>query len=264
MLPYFEWTQISLGPLTIQVWGLMVSLGFVMGLVLAFYLAKKYFLSEQVVLDLALWVMVGGFIFARLFFVLFYSFDYFYQYPGDIIKIWLGGASSLGGFFGAGLAVYLFVKKRHFSWREIAPYLDIMTIGLWLGWAIGRIGCFFIHDHPGRLSSFFMAINFPGGARHDLGLYDALLAAVIFMIFACLFNRIIKSGRGMILLWSFVMYGWVRFWLDFLRATDLPGSDARYWLFTPMQWVVLILTGLLTFSWIWSKLRQAKDNGRIA
>jgi len=263
MLPYFTWHQISLGPITIQVWGLLVALGFAAGVAWAYIWARKYFLSEQVILDLALWTLIGGFVFARLFFVVFYSFDYFYQYPIDIFKIWLGGASSLGGFFGAGVAMYLFAKFRRFSWKELAPYVDILTFGLWLGWGIGRMGCFLIHDHPGRLSNFLLAVNFPAGARHDLGLYDSLLALCIFVFLLCLFKKIVKRGWGKVLFITFAMYALVRFWLDFLRAQDLPGADARYWLLTPMQWAILVGFGLLTFWLGWRKIGQSK-NGEVA
>lgn len=263
MLPYFEWHQINLGPITIQIWGLLVALGFMCAIAWSYWLARKYFLSEQVILDMALWAIMGGFVFARLFFVFFYSLDYFYQYPIDIFKIWLGGASSFGGFFGAGIAIYFFAKLRHFSWKELSPYIDITAFGLWLGWGVGRIGCFLIHDHPGRLSDFWLAVNFPAGARHDLGLYDSLLAFGIFIFLLLFFKKIVKRGWGSIVFLTFGIYAFVRFWLDFLRARDLPVIDVRYWYLTPMQWGILLGFGLLTFWLLWRKIGQSK-NGRIA
>lgn len=236
----------------------MVSLGIVAGLFLSRYLAKKYFLSVDVLLDLAIWALVFGMIGGRLFFVLFYSLDYFLNNPWDIFKFWQGGASSLGGFFGAMVAVWLFAKRRHFTFKELLPYLDIGVVGLWLGWGIGRLGCFFIHDHPGRLSNFFLAVNFPIGTRHDLGLYDSLLGFAIFIIFIILFKYLVHKRWGLVTALSVGMYVVVRFFLDFLRATDLSQSDYRYLYLTPAQWGMLSVLLGLTIWLILSRIRTLK------
>ncbi len=252
MLPYFQFTTIPLGPITIQVWGLMVSLGIVAAVLLMSFLAKKYFLSSQVVLDLAVWAIIGGFIGARFFHVVFYHLDYYIQYPGEVIAFWHGGASSLGGFVGALVAVWIFAKIRKFTWKDFLPYADIASVSLWLGWGIGRLGCFFIHDHPGTLSHFFLAVKYQGGARHDLGLYESLLGFLLFTIYYLLFKRIFKKGWGVVAAYSWIGYAVARFGLDFLRASDLPQSDIRYLYLTPAQWgmatIVLVLTSLLIFA----------------
>lgn len=251
MIPYIKFTSFAIGPITIQVWGLMVALGIVAAVLLMRNYTKKYLLSEEVMIDMALWAIVSGFIFARFFHVVFYNLEYYLQNPDEILKFWHGGASSLGGFFGALLAIYIFVKVRRFSWKEIVPYFDIGALGLWLGWGVGRIGCFLIHDHPGTLTHFIGAVDFPTGARHDLGLYESLVGWILFIVFALLFKGLVKRSWGYVAAYSSIAYAVIRFGLDFLRATDLPGSDARYWYLTPAQWgmivVVITLTTLLSF-----------------
>lgn len=264
MIPFFEYNAFVFGPITIQVWGVFVSLGILAAVFLSMRLAKKYFLSDQLMLDIALWALMGGLLGARIFHVLFYALDYYQQYPGEIFKFWHGGASSLGGFAGAGLAVFMFAKLRRFKLVDFAPYLDISVLSLWLGWAIGRLGCFFIHDHPGRLSHFFLAVNFPGGARHDLGLYESILALGIFVVYFLLFKKLIKIQWGLVAMLSFMDYALARFLLDFLRATDLPWSDARYLYLTPAQWGMIGVFSALTFLLIWIKIKRHKNIGRIA
>ena len=253
MIPYFQYNAIMLGPIEIQVWGVFVSLGLIAGILLAHHLAKKFVLSQAVILDMSIWAIVGALIMARFFHVIFYEPSYYIQYPLDIFKFWHGGASSLGGFIGAGLAVWIFVKIRRFTLKEIIPYLDIGVVSLWLGWFIGRLGCFFIHDHTGKLSNFFLAVNFASGSRHDLGLYDSLLALVLFISYFFLFKKIIKIRWGLVAIMSALDYTIVRFLLDFLRENNtITGGDIRYFHLTPAQWGMIALFIPLTLLLIWS------------
>ena len=61
------------------------------------------------------------------------------------------------------------------------------------------------------------------------GLYDSINGLILFAFFGW-FNGIPASKREGFYLGAFmVWYGTVRFLLDFLRATDLPESDLRWW-----------------------------------
>src|SRR3989338_8468107 len=108
MIPYFQANAFVFGPLTIQVWGLFVSLGILSSLILAYKLSSKYFLAEQVIFDLGVWSIVGGLFMARVFHIIFYAPEYYLLYPSEMIYFWQGGASSLGGFLGAVFAIYIF------------------------------------------------------------------------------------------------------------------------------------------------------------
>lgn len=265
MIPYFQANAFVIGPLTIQVWGLMVSIGILLGLIVSYHYARRYFLSEQVILDLALWSMVGGFIMARVFHVIFYAPEYYILHPSEVIYFWQGGASSVGGFIGALLAGYIFAKVKRFSLAELLPYLDIMALGFWMSWAVGRIGCFLIHDHPGTLSHSFLAVNFPDGARLDMGLLDSILAFFIFSISILSFKKLVKIRYGLVSKISFLIYAFVRFWLDFFRAFDLSQSDTRYYHLTPAQWGMAVIFIGLTFSFLFDKIKaNSNKTGEVA
>jgi phosphatidylglycerol:prolipoprotein diacylglycerol transferase len=111
---------------------------------------------------------------------------------------------------------------------------------------VARLGCFSVHDHPGVLTSFPLAVQFPGGARHDLGLYDAIVLAAISVVLYAVDRRGLLRGRLLALLAT--LYGTCRFLLDFLRARDLAYSDARYFGLTPAQYaaIALVVWGLAT------------------
>lgn len=259
MIPYFQYNSIFLGSVRIQVWGIFVSLGLIIAILFAYRLARKYLLSGEVILDLVVWVLLGGLLMARVFHVVFYEPVYYLANLLDVLKFWQGGASSLGGFTGAALAAWLFIKKRKFKYKEFLPYLDITVLSLWLGWTIGRLGCFMIHDHPGRLSNFFLAVNFPGGARHDLGLYDSLLALILFVSYALLFKKLVKWHWGLVAIFSFMDYALVRFLLDWLRAdSSVPGGDIRYLSLTPAQWGMAVMLAGLTGILLWFRFNHHK------
>ncbi len=260
MIPYFEYHAIVIGPVTLQVWGLWVSLGIICGVLLADRLAKKYFLALKLVWDLTVWALLAGLVGARLGHVLFYDPIYYFSHPAEIFYFWQGGASSLGGFLGAGLAIWIFVKVNKISWTDLSAYLDIMAPGFWLGWAIGRIGCFFIHDHPGTLSNFMLAVKFPEGARHDLGLYDSILAWFLLAFCLVFLKKFHQQNSGKIFLFTAALYAFVRFWLDFLRV-----ADTRYFYLTPAQWGMGVIFLGLTFWEIFRIIKQQKNkNGEVA
>lgn len=228
---------------------MFVALGMLAAIFLTRYLAKRYFLSADLVTDLVLWSMLGAMLGARIFHVVFYQAQYYIQNPQEIIAVWHGGLSSLGGMVGGALAAWLFVRLRKLSKNEILAYVDVTSLGLWLGWGIGRLGCFFIHDHPGTLSSFVLAVNYPGGSRLDMGLLESITGFLIFGVFAVLFPRLIKKYWGLAAALSWLSYAVIRFGLDFLRATDMVGSDARYLGLTPAQWGMAVIICTLT-TWL--------------
>ncbi len=233
MIPWFQSTVIQIGPLSIRTWGMMVAIGFLFGAWLAAKRAKSKNLNPSHVWDMAFWIFVSAFIGARLFHTFFYE-------PALLGNLWelidprRPGFAILGGFLGAAGAFAAYIKIKKLKFFE---YADVMVWGLPWGVAIGRIGCFLIHDHPGTLSSFVLAVNYPGGTRHDLGLYLSLAGVVMGIIFLILDKKSRKPG--------FYFGAWIameavsRIWLDFYRV-----ADVRWGSLTPTQWIV-IPVGLL-------------------
>jgi phosphatidylglycerol:prolipoprotein diacylglycerol transferase len=126
-----------------------------------------------------------------------------------------------------------------------------------VGWIFGRTGCFTAHDHPGQHTSFFLAVNYPGGPRHDLG-FDELLFTIVMTIVLFRYARKPRPP-GHIIGLAALMYAPVRFGLDFLRATDVAMPDQRYAGLTPAQWACLatMVLGLRLMGLIPSRPRPA-------
>lgn len=230
MIPWFELHGIQIGPVSIQVWGTLVALGFLAAIWVASKRARKRGTDPNHIWNLAPWVLVAAFVGARLFHVLFYDPGWYFVHPWDALNPVLPGYSMMGGILGGILAGLVYAKRHKLPIWAMA---DLAGYVLPLGIGIGRVGCFLIHDHPGTFTSFALGVKYPDGIRHDLGLDLAFLGWAMFVLFYGLGRRARRPGffAG----WFLVLDGTVRFGLDFLRI-----SDMRYSGLTPTQWLLML------------------------
>ncbi len=243
MIPYFQFTTFYLGPVPIQVWGLMVALGILAATYVAANMAKRRAQDPAVIWDLSFWVIIAAFIGARIVHLL-YAPAYYLAQPMAILQIWEGGFSIMGGFVGAVIAGVWYLRKKNL---DVWAYCDTAVFALPLGMFIGRIGCFLIHDHPGTLTSFVLGVKYPDGVRHDHGLYLSIEGLLLFLLFLWLARK--KAATGTYIIAFLILDGAIRFYLDFFRATDGPIVDIRYAGLTPAQYfsIVMFASGL----WLW-------------
>lgn len=207
MIPYFYVDKISLGPLIVQVWGLFVALGIISGTLVSIKRAKRFNVKKEVIVDLIFWLTLTAFLGGRAIFVLVNKGFSLQGLEGSG-----RGFSSLGAVIG-GIIVAFFINRKHRV--TSTDILKIFGPALLLTEGIGRIGCFFIHEHLGRVAPFFWAVRVGDIARHDLGLYFSLSALIGFAIIAGLekFRKTPISSVGWLSLsWYFTS----RFLLEFL------------------------------------------------
>jgi phosphatidylglycerol:prolipoprotein diacylglycerol transferase len=233
MIPYWNFRLGTFAGVDVHLFLVMVVLGVVLGDRITVRQAKKRGLAEGDAKYLNYWLVVGGFICAHLVSLIFYFPDRIRENPWVLLYVW-AGLSSFGGFLGATLAFWWTTRRMGTS-RLI--YADSVALGLAPAWVLGRLGCFAAHDHPGLRSGFFLAVRYPEGSRHDLGLYEALLTAVLTVVL----YRYAKRPRpaGFLIALTCTLYAPVRFGLDFLRATDVEHADPRYAGLTAAQWACL-------------------------
>jgi len=238
MIPYAEIHSVAIGPLTIYVWGFFVALGCLVGLWVARGLARKRGLNLDVLTSAFSWALVGALVGARVGYFLFYDFWTFWEEPLVFFALNGGGYSVIGGFIGAvGLGVWCLKKYQ----VDVLKYADVMIFGLPIGLGIGRIGCFFIHDHPGTVTDFWLGAEYVDGiARHDLGLYLSLNGFLLALVFWWLSRRDVWVGLYVVLFLGW--YGVTRFGLDFLRI-----GDVKYWSLTPAQYASVVMVAAAAF-----------------
>jgi phosphatidylglycerol---prolipoprotein diacylglyceryl transferase len=238
VIPYYELPSLHFGPFTLQAFGLFAALGVYTAARTAVSQASRQGLDPQPLSDYAIWGVACGVLFGHVVHILLYHPEELHDLR-RVLSFW-EGLSSFGGLLGGVIAAIVFFNHRA---ARFDTYADALALGIAPGWGIARIGCFVIHDHPGVKTHFPLAVNFPpsalatlgfSGERHDLGLYDAL-ALFSFAAILYLLNHY-GLMRGRLLAVLALLYGTSRFFLDFLRASDVPYPDARYFGLTPAQY----------------------------
>jgi phosphatidylglycerol---prolipoprotein diacylglyceryl transferase len=256
MIPYFQFTTFYIGPIPLQVWGFFVALGMVVSVLILLKsnkIVKIY--GEQIskdkrnmIVDIAIWAIIGGLVGSRLFHVLFYEPTFYLSNPIEMLMVWKGGLSSFGGLFGAMIGFCAYIRTKKLSLKKLGLKIgDTLAYSAVYGWIIGRIGCFMIHDHLGVKSNNFFAINKPDGSRLDMAFLEILGMIPLAILFYFISKK--KKPQGWYINVLFVYYGLLRFTLDFFRAIDITHSDARYLGLTPAQYfsIVLVVLGIRFF-----------------
>jgi phosphatidylglycerol---prolipoprotein diacylglyceryl transferase len=150
--------RIRLGPLSISPHGLGIAVGYLAGAWWMVRQGRKRGLDDEKVGSLLLWALVGAIVGARFFYVIGHleNYDSF----RDMIAIWEGGISLVGGIFGAIAFAYPIMRRYGYRFLQV---MDSAAIGLAFGIMIGRIGDLVIGDHLGKPTDFFLGWAYRGG-----------------------------------------------------------------------------------------------------
>jgi phosphatidylglycerol---prolipoprotein diacylglyceryl transferase len=150
--------RIRLGPLAISPHGIGIAAGYLAGAWFMLRAGRKRGLSEEHMGTILFWALVGAIFGARFFYVVahFSEFDSF----ADMLAIWRGGISLVGGIFGAIAFAYPFMRRSGYRFLQV---MDAASVGLAFGIIIGRIGDLIIGDHLGKPTDFFLGWAYRGG-----------------------------------------------------------------------------------------------------
>lgn len=234
MIPYFTFSQIQLGPIYLQVWGIFTVLGFLGSLYLSLKEAKRKNIREDDVWNIMILALIGMIIGSKFFYDIF-SGDF------DLMRLAIfsgGGFSLIGGFLLGSLLVYFYARSKK---TDIWLLADVLTPGLILALIFVRIGCFLVYEHVGGLTDLpWGSIYLDQSIRHPVSLYLLIGNVVIFSIIWYLRKRQPVMRDGSLFLTFISYYSISRFFLDFTRCDDLIVCDYRYFGLTCTQWILLI------------------------
>ncbi|MEC7519017.1 MAG: prolipoprotein diacylglyceryl transferase family protein [Myxococcota bacterium] len=224
-----EWFPSLADHVPVHAFGMLVALGVVIGAWVAAEKAKRDGMHPSVMNELAGHMFIGGFVLGHVLDAIFYHWDVVEQNPWFLLEL-PNGLSSFGGFVGAVVGALIWKLRRGHS---ILAFGDMGAFAFPFAWFFGRLGCFTAHDHPGRVTDFFLGVEGyqvyggtpPWQVRHDLGLYEVFWCLAMMPLVLWLGRK--KRRHGFYLALVPILYAPVRFGLDFLRATDIQTADPR-------------------------------------
>ncbi len=220
---------LDLGVVQIYWYSICIILGMAVGMALVYKEAAKKGISESAITDIVFYTIIIAIIGARLYYVAL-EWNKYKDNPLSALEIWHGGLAIHGAIILGGLFLILHSKRKRIDTLKL---LDICSVGLIIGQAIGRWGNFFNQEVYGGVvpeSGFFASIfkilpNFIqegmkiGGEYHQpLFLYESILCLLGFIILLIMRRRkYIKTGQvfGIYCVW----YGTVRLILEGMRVS---------------------------------------------
>ena len=213
-------------PVALEIFSIEIrwySLAYIFGILIGWFLAKKFFVSKKIhnkFDDYITFIIVGLLLGGRLGYVLFYNFDFYFNNPLEIIKLWQGGMSFHGGVLGIIIASIIFAKTNN---DKVFEYLDVVALVSPIGIFFGRIANFINSELYGSITNVPWAVTFiqvDNLPRHPSQLYEALLEGLILFLILIYFKKNFLNKPGLISALFLIFYSIFRFFVEFYRVPD--------------------------------------------
>lgn len=235
MIPYNPIHSFNIGPITLQVWGLIVGIAYLVGMNYVLRKAKNK-TEKKHFENLGLIAMLGGIVGARMGYVIF-NLNQFTSLL-DLFAVWNGGMAFFGGLITSIVLILIYLKIHKLNlWKT----LDALAPAVALGHAIGRVGCLLTGLHIGKVTNVPWAVLFQGQPRHPTPAYSIIHLLILFFILKKLQTK--KLFTGAVALVYLIWYSVGRFIIEFFRI-DLGLFGLTY-----TQWLTfgIIIISLIVF-----------------
>lgn len=215
----------EIGPFKSEAYYPLIAAAFAVFLFLARRRARQLGWPASQVTAACGWAFLGGMIGAYVGYFAFF-WDYYRQFPDEILKLHKAGMASSTGYPLALLALFLYTRRIRRPFWAMADL--IMPLGA-LGEAIARVGCFLTGCCSGTPSALPWAVIFPGEAirRHPTQLYESVAMLLLFFTLKGIERR--GPPAGTVSFTAFVLYGALRILLDPVRVDSRPGPFGVAW-----------------------------------
>lgn len=227
-------SEVMVGPLRLNAYGLILGVGMVVALEVAQRVARREGIDGKVAGRGFLAAVGLGVVGARVYHVIDW-WDYYAVRGWDFVRVWDGGLGIWGGI--AGGVVGLMVYGR-LSRVGVSKLVDLAALVMPLGQAIGRWGNWVNQELYGLPTKLPWGIEIPREKRlegfemetsfHPLFAYESLADLVLFgwLIF-CWWKGKYKVGRGKLTAAYLAGYGLIRFGLEGLRISPWSIGGVR-------------------------------------
>lgn len=215
---------LSIGPITIHGYGLMIGIGILVAYFVSEYRAKKEGLDSDKMFYLLIWSVAGGMLGAKL---LYYITEIKEIMANPKLLLDIGGGFVVYGGIAAGvLTAIIYCKSQKLDmWK----YLDLAIPSVALAQGFGRIGCFLAGCCYGNETSCAIGITFKNSqfAPNGISLMPTQLISsgldfLHFLILIWFAKR--KKADGQVIGLYLICYSVGRFVIEFFRGDIERGS----------------------------------------
>ncbi|WP_025641335.1 prolipoprotein diacylglyceryl transferase [Schnuerera ultunensis] len=203
-------------------YGILISLGVVIGTVLALREAKRMGIDEDTMIDLLLYAIPIALIGARIHYVIF-SWDYYKDHLVEIFHFRGGGLAIHGAIIAAVIVAVVFTRKKNIDFWTVA---DVCAPSLILGQAIGRWGNYINQEAYGTPTDLPWGIIIDGVKVHPTFLYESVGNFFVFL-FLLWYRRNKAKVTGEVFLLYLILYSIIRFFVEGLRTDSLMLGPIR-------------------------------------
>src|SRR5215210_7670221 len=218
-----------IGNFPVNTYGVLLALAFLSALLIAARLAARDRLPRERIYDLGLWMLLSALLGSKI--LMLWTEPSYRDNPWHLLSLDFlrSGGVFYGGFIGAVLTGYILIRRYGLPWWKTA---DAFAPGIALGLGLGRQGCFAAGCCWGKPTTLPWGVQFTeAGNRitgvpldahlHPTQLYESFAAFLIFFFLLWLHRR--RRFDGQVILLFSILYGVVRFSVEFLR--DDPRGD---------------------------------------
>ncbi|GHV13352.1 prolipoprotein diacylglyceryl transferase [Fibrobacterales bacterium] len=269
---YFDPTAITILGFQVRWYGLMYLIAFFLGYHLVWHFVRKYkepAMRREQLDSVMTWLIAGVLIGARLGYVLFYNFDYYFSHPLEIILPFsfaggfhftgISGMSYHGGLIGSFLCASYAIKKQKLDyWKTV----NVIFLVVPLVYTFGRLGNFINGELYGRITTspigmiFKHAPDRPAVLRHPSQLYEMCFEGIVLFLVIYFLWRVFPKVRNHIMAVYLIGYGTARFFIEFFREPDVQiGLNALGMSRGQILCLVMILSGIALIA-----IRSMKTN----
>lgn len=207
-------------------YGFFIALGYLVALAISTHAGRLEGIAGSRFTDLAFIAISSGLVGGRILFVLT-NLKYFLSSPLEILYIWQGGLVFFGGLVAAIPAILLYVHKTKLP---VYKTLDILTLGLVIGHAFGRIGCLGAGCCHGaictlpwgvKMYSDMIEPSLRGMPIHPTQLYEAIALFVLFIFLWRVWRK--GSFDGQVSFLYLMLYSVIRSVIEVFRGDSVRG-----------------------------------------
>ena len=257
---------LTVGPLTIYWYSFLIVIGVLIGYNLVVNYSKKLNYRTSDIIDMTLNLAISAIVGARLYYVIF-NFEAYEDKLIEIFMVWKGGLAIYGAIIGGILYILYYCKKKDL---KILKVLDIFSLSLLLGQAIGRWGNFFNSEAYGGITTYealksqfipefiIEGMYIENAYRHPTFLYESIwcLIGVAILYFI---RKKDFSVNGKQISFYLIWYGTGRLVIEGLRSDSLYIGTYRV---SQIVSIIAIIIGIIINLYTKRKNR-AKHNDKV-